>query len=81
MLMLVKVSVGVHQWSTYHSADNFSSPDEFDPERWLANPPSKYKNDDKAALQPFSLGPRGCLGKRCAIVIPFAPAIAIINLY
>ena len=56
--------MGVHQWSAYHSSANFSSPDAFVPERWLANPPPEYLNDDKAAWQPFSLGPRGCLGKR-----------------
>lgn len=59
-----KISVGVHQWSTYRSSANFANPDTFDPERWMADPPSKYLNDNKAALQPFSLGPRGCIGKR-----------------
>ena len=40
-------------------------PDTWDPERWLEGPAAaKYRDDDKAALQPFSLGPRGCIGKR-----------------
>ncbi|KAF2228481.1 putative benzoate 4-monooxygenase cytochrome P450 [Viridothelium virens] len=60
------VSVGVHQWSTYHSHANFAYPDTFDPKRWLSDPPIKYSGDDKAALQPFSLGPRGCIGKSLA---------------
>ncbi|KAI4284439.1 MAG: hypothetical protein L6R38_001398 [Xanthoria sp. 2 TBL-2021] len=58
------ISVGVHQWSTNRSSANFANPDTFDPERWMADPPSKYRNDNKAAMQPFSLGPRGCIGKR-----------------
>ncbi|KAI4222108.1 MAG: hypothetical protein LQ349_007695 [Xanthoria aureola] len=60
------VSVGVHQWSAYRSSANFADPDTFDPGRWMAHPPSKYRNDNKAAFQPFSLGPRGCIGKSLA---------------
>ncbi|CAL8574905.1 hypothetical protein XPA_000851 [Xanthoria parietina] len=60
------VSVGVHQWSTYRSSANFACPDTFDPERWLPDPPAKYRGDVKAALQPFHLGPRGCVGKSLA---------------
>ncbi|CAL8577374.1 hypothetical protein XPA_003205 [Xanthoria parietina] len=59
-------SVGVHQWSAFRSSANFAHPDTFDPERWMAHPPSKYRNDNKAAFQPFSLGPRGCIGKSLA---------------
>ena len=33
----------------------------FAPERWLGD--NRFANDDLAACQPFSLGPRGCLGK------------------
>ncbi|KAL8696305.1 MAG: hypothetical protein Q9224_002863 [Gallowayella concinna] len=60
------ISVGVHQWSTYRSSANFADPDTFDPERWMPDPPAKYQNDIKAALQPFSVGPRGCIGKSLA---------------
>lgn len=59
-------SVGVHQWSTYRSTANFAHPNHFNPERWLSDAPPEFGNDDKAALQPFSLGPRGCLGKSLA---------------
>ncbi|KAI4218544.1 MAG: hypothetical protein L6R36_008897 [Xanthoria steineri] len=60
------VSLGVHQWSAYRSSANFACPDTFDPERWLPDPPAKYRGDVKAALQPFHLGPRGCVGKTLA---------------
>ncbi|KAF2122857.1 putative benzoate 4-monooxygenase cytochrome P450 [Lophiotrema nucula] len=59
-------SVGVHQFATYRSEKNFTHPDEFIPERWLKDGPEEYRNDDRAAFQPFHLGPRGCIGKNLA---------------
>lgn len=41
--------------------ENFSDPLVFNPDRWF----DEYQgNDDLEASQPFSLGARGCLGKR-----------------
>ncbi|RDW56936.1 hypothetical protein BP5796_13003 [Coleophoma crateriformis] len=60
------VSVAVHHLSTYHSARNFFEPKTFVPERWLPNPPEQYANDNKAAWNPFSTGPRNCVGKNLA---------------
>ncbi|KAL4977328.1 cytochrome P450 [Aspergillus desertorum] len=64
------VSVGVHAWSASHSAENFHRASEFLPERWLPNTAtagresqSPFSNDQYAASQPFSFGPRNCLGK------------------
>ena len=65
--------MAVHQWSTYRSSTNFADPDTFDPERFLPSPPQKYRNDDRAALQPFLLGPRGCLGKGSVTLTPARP--------
>lgn len=59
-----KVSVGTHQWSATHSDANFYNPDKFVPERWLRDPPAQYRNDIKAASQPWSIGPRNCLGRK-----------------
>lgn len=39
---------------------NFRDPWEFLPERWLG----ESKQDTLEASQPFSLGTRGCMGKR-----------------
>ncbi|KAH8165590.1 hypothetical protein CIB48_g2662 [Xylaria polymorpha] len=57
-------SVGVAQWATYQSTQNFANPTEFIPERWLDDAPAPYKFDDKSSLQPFSMGPRNCIGKK-----------------
>ncbi|TVY85334.1 Cytochrome P450 monooxygenase aclL [Lachnellula suecica] len=50
-------------WSTYHSTRNFTEPYSFLPERWLSNRDSRFINDQHDALQPFSVGPRNCIGK------------------
>ena len=48
-------------WSAAHSATNFRQPDDFIPERWIE---PGWESDKKKATQPFSLGPRGCIGKQ-----------------
>jgi len=57
-------SVAVSQYPTNHSERNFRDANLFVPERWLDDP--KYANDKKSAFQPFSFGPRNCLGKNLA---------------
>ncbi|ENH66031.1 Isotrichodermin C-15 hydroxylase [Fusarium oxysporum f. sp. cubense race 1] len=57
-------SVSVPQWSAYRSKVNFRDPDVFVPERWLDD--ARYSEDNKAVLQPFSVGPRNCIGKNLA---------------
>jgi cytochrome P450 len=48
----------------------FHSTTSFFPERWLAdemaNPDSPFFNDQRHAFQPFSLGPRSCMGQNLA---------------
>ncbi|KAL4888057.1 cytochrome P450 [Aspergillus ambiguus] len=58
-----KTAVSVSQWAAYRSPMNFKRPNEFLPERWTD--PS-FSTDDKSAFQPFSFGPRNCLGKNLA---------------
>lgn len=55
-------SVGIHHWSAYRSGRNFREPDTFIPERWLGDP--RFETDARASFQPFSYGPRNCLGKK-----------------
>ncbi|KAL4966559.1 cytochrome P450 [Aspergillus stella-maris] len=47
-----------------HDEKNFPDPFRFDPERWL----DASRPDVKEASQPFSLGPRGCLGRNFALM-------------
>ncbi|KAL3481533.1 cytochrome P450 [Aspergillus californicus] len=58
-----KTALSVHHWATYHSAQNFRQPNQFIPERWIGD---EFSTDNKAAFQPFSFGPRNCLGKNLA---------------
>ena len=61
--MTVQTAVGVQQWSTTRSERNFYKANEFIPERWIDLGDERFLNDNKAALQPFSLGPRNCIGR------------------
>ncbi|KAF2462739.1 cytochrome P450 monooxygenase-like protein, partial [Lindgomyces ingoldianus] len=57
-------SVGVAQYPAYRSSRNFTDPDTYAPERFLGDP--KYQNDNLSVIQPFSVGPRNCLGQGLA---------------
>lgn len=64
------MSVCVASWAAAHSPSNFANPDAFIPERFLdtADSKSRYGNDVKKAAQPFSTGPRGCIGRNLTYV-------------
>ncbi|KAI0401577.1 putative benzoate 4-monooxygenase cytochrome P450 [Xylaria palmicola] len=62
-------SVGVSQFAACHSPTNFARPESFIVERWLPNPSTEFKNDKKGAYQPFSVGPRNCIGKSLALMV------------
>uniref|UniRef100_L2GB44 Benzoate 4-monooxygenase cytochrome p450 n=1 Tax=Colletotrichum fructicola (strain Nara gc5) TaxID=1213859 RepID=L2GB44_COLFN len=47
-------------WTVTHDEQNFHRPYDFIPERWIGT----NRVDNLEASQPFSLGPRGCLGKK-----------------
>lgn len=53
--------VAVHQLSTYRQESYFKHADQFRPERWIGDP--EFKDDRHDAFEPFSVGPRNCLGK------------------
>ena len=59
--------VGLHHSAAYWSPRNFTRPREFLPERFLKeakeDPRNEFHNDKRNVLQPFSYGPRNCVGK------------------
>lgn len=57
-------TVAVNQWCANHASSNFKDPHKFVPERWLGDP--KYKDDRRKVVQPFSVGPRNCIGLNLA---------------
>ena len=66
-------TVGVNYFAAFHSPHNFHLPEKFAPERWLtdsstdkSSSSSSYANDNRDVVQPFSVGPRNCLGKNLA---------------
>lgn len=60
-----QIAVGVNQFTAGSMEWNFKYARSFIPERWLESAKdSEFRNDDKAAIQPFSYGPRSCIGKK-----------------
>lgn len=59
-------SVYMSQHAANHSARNFADADAFVPERWLEDRPERFEADKREVVQPFSFGPRNCLGKNLA---------------
>jgi len=60
-----QVAVSVHQLATYRNPALFAEPNVFRPERWLSQDGSAPR-DQLDALEPFSTGPRNCIGKNLA---------------
>ncbi|KAG7142067.1 Averantin hydroxylase like protein [Verticillium longisporum] len=59
--------VEVQQWSANHSTDNWADPWTFRPERFLdSEEEAAAKGNKFEALQPFSVGPRNCIGRNLA---------------
>ncbi|GAD95590.1 hypothetical protein PVAR5_4236 [Paecilomyces variotii No. 5] len=58
--------VSVPHLAAYHSERNFTDAEQFIPERHLGDP--RYANDNTMVMQPFSFGPRNCIGRNLAFV-------------
>lgn len=56
--------VATAQYAMGHAARNFTDSFDFEPERFLT--PEKFSADNFDVLQPFSFGPRNCVGKNLA---------------
>ena len=66
-LTTAQTFVQISPYAANLSSNNFAEPKSFIPDRWLGNDP-RFASDKKAVLQPFSRGPRNCLGQRQAIL-------------
>ena len=55
-------AVGVGQWAINHAPELWTDPMGYHPERFLGDP--KFAGDKLDAMQPFSIGPRNCIGKK-----------------
>jgi cytochrome P450 len=55
--------MGMAQYAVFRSPANFQDPELYLPERWL-DTDGPYANDRREALQPFSFGPRNCIGRK-----------------
>lgn len=54
-------------WAAFRSPKNFKDPGLFLPERWILDEPGfeeYHAFDKREVVQPFSYGPRNCLGKK-----------------
>lgn len=69
--------VGVPHYTIHHNADYYPAPYDYVPERWTSGALSSLNGaetseDDVARAQsafcPFSIGPRGCIGKGLAYI-------------
>ncbi|OTA84957.1 hypothetical protein M434DRAFT_16235 [Hypoxylon sp. CO27-5] len=61
------VAVSIPIYAACRSARNWSQPDCFIPERWMGEDP-QFSGDKREASQPFSFGPRNCIGRNLAYV-------------
>lgn len=62
LIRVKQTTVGFCQYAAYRDAANFTSPTEFDPQRWTN--PTKYTAHNASIFNPFSVGPRNCIGKQ-----------------
>lgn len=56
--------IGVPQYPASRSSHNFTDPGKYAPERFLGD--ERYAHDKRAVIQPFSVGPRNCIGQNLA---------------
>lgn len=64
--------VGVGIYALHHNSEYYPEPSVFKPERWISadqiGDNTSASQRSRMAYQPFSAGPRGCIGKGLALV-------------
>nr|XP_001393034.2 cytochrome P450 [Aspergillus niger CBS 513.88] len=65
-----QTAVSLQAYTLNRDPSRFHAASSFLPERWLpdasSNPNSNFYQDDRHAVQPFSMGPQSCLGQHLA---------------
>ncbi|ETS78106.1 hypothetical protein PFICI_10168 [Pestalotiopsis fici W106-1] len=61
-------AVSIPIYAACMSPANWAEPESFLPERWLGGEDPRFANDKRDAFQPFSYGPRNCIGRNLAYV-------------
>ncbi|KAI1097133.1 cytochrome P450 ClCP1 [Jackrogersella minutella] len=56
--------VAIWQYPINHNSHFWTEPETFAPERFMGD--QKFKDDQLDAMQPFSIGPRNCIGRNLA---------------
>jgi len=79
------VVVGTPHYAIHHNPDYFPEPFSFVPERWIPNASPLVTKESVALAQsafcPFSIGPRGCIGKGVAYVELMTSLARVVYLY
>lgn len=57
-------AVTMNHYPAYRHESNFARPKEFLPERWIATDDPAFASDRRDVYEPFSYGPRNCIGKK-----------------
>ena len=62
--------VGTSMYAIHHNEAYYPDPYTFIPERWIAGPENRKEDIEMAqrAWNPFSIGPRGCIGRALALM-------------
>lgn len=75
--------VGVPHYSVQHNPAYYPQPHEFRPERWIAGSEKGVTSESVAVTQsafcPFSVGPRGCIGKGELFPACFWPTLTLMR--
>jgi len=79
------IIVGTPHYALHHNADYFPNPFSFQPERWIAESHPHNTEDSVAlaqsAFSPFSIGPRGCIGKGIAYMELMTTLARVVLMY
>jgi hypothetical protein len=65
-LQSLQTGLDIWQMAMFRFPRNFTKPDQFIPDRWLPGSPrfKEFAGDRQQAFQPFSAGPRNCIGRK-----------------